>query len=101
MATFLSEDLNEREVVSESEANLTGYALTSTGVETRYVAFKDGDSTKSVIPVPAGSHVGLTGLLEAYPAGLSVESLLGDGTLIANIFYEERTEIVATLEEVE
>ena len=94
MATFLSENLNESEVVSESEANLTGYALTSTGVETRYVAFKDGDATKSVIPVPAGSHVGLTGLLESYPAGLSVESLVGDGTLIANIFFEPREDVL-------
>lgn len=101
MATFLSEDLNEVEVVWEQEARLVGFDFTSTGVETRWVEFKDGDSTKSVIPVPPGSHVGQSGLFEPYPGGLSVESLRGDGTLIANVYYEPREDVVAAIEELD
>jgi hypothetical protein len=44
-----------------------------------------------MIVVPAGEERSISGLNEPYPNGLSVEST-GDGTLIANVFYEERTE---------
>lgn len=88
MTTFLSENLNEREEITESAARLTGWSLTSTGTKLRYVAFKDGETTKSMIVVPAGESKGISGLNEPYPSGLSVEST-GDGTLIANVFYEE------------
>ncbi len=99
MATFLSEDLSERETVSEEAARLTGYSLTSTGVQNRSVAFVDGGDVISVINVPAGKHVGISGLFEPYPGGLSVESLDGDGMLTANVYWEPRGEIVEELEE--
>lgn len=89
MSTWLSENLNDREEISFGAARLTGWSLTSTGTEPRYVAFKDGDRTASMIVVPAGEERSISGLNEPYPNGLSVEST-GDGTLIANVFYEER-----------
>lgn len=88
MATFLSEDLNEREVVVKGAARLHGYSLKSTGVKDRYVGFWDGERIKPMIVVPAGQSVSIIGLNEPFPEGLAVESLQGDGTLIANVFYE-------------
>ena len=97
MSTYLSENLNEREVVHGGPARLHGYSLTSTGREPRYVAFIDGDRTAALIVVPAGEERSISGLNEPYPAGLAVESLRGDGTLIANVFYEEREPVIAAL----
>lgn len=88
MASWLSENLNKRETVSEDPVRLNGYSLTATGVETRFVAFKDGDLTKPLIVVPPGTEVSISGLNEPYPNGLAVESLIGDGKLVANVFYE-------------
>lgn len=88
MASFLSEDLNEREVVATGTMRLNGYSLKSTGVQDRYVGFWDGERIKPMIVVPAGEEVSISGLNEPFPEGLAVESLKGDGTLIANVFYE-------------
>ena len=88
MASFLSENLNASEVVSEGSVTLTGYDLSNTGAESRHVGFKDGDAVKRMIVVPPGSHVNLSGLSISYPAGLAIESLIGDATLIANVDYE-------------
>ena len=94
MASYLSEDLNEREQVHDGPARLIGYDLTSVGAsEERFVAFKDGEHTHLMIVVPAEGK-SITGLFEPYPDGLSIESLTGDGTLVANVFYEPRDEIV-------
>ena len=90
MSTWLSENLNNREEVSAGATRLNGWSLTSTGTEHRYVAFKDGDRTASMIVVPPGEERSIMGLNEPYPNGLSVESLTGDGTLVANVFFEER-----------
>ncbi len=90
MSSWLSEDLNERETVSAGPARLNGWSLTSTGNEHRFVAFKDGDRTVSMIVIPPGGERSITGLNEPYPGGLSVESLTGDGKLIANVFFEAR-----------
>ena len=89
MATFLSENLNESEVVNDGATRLHGYSLTATGTEDRYVTFMGGEQ-KSVIVVPAGREVSLSGLNEPFPDGLSVESKVGDGKLIANVGYESR-----------
>lgn len=43
-----------------------------------------------MIVVPPGEERSIMGLNEPYPNGLSVESLTGDGTLVANVFFEER-----------
>jgi hypothetical protein len=86
--SFLSENLNEPEVVSEGSTTLTGYDLSNTGAESRHVGFKDGDAVSRMIVVPPGSHVNRSGLSVPYPGGLTVESLTGDGTLIANVDYE-------------
>lgn len=92
MSTWLSENLRDREEVTSGASRLNGWSLTSTGREPRYVAFKDGDRTASMIVVPPGEERSISGLNEPYPNGLAVESLTGDGTLIANVFYEERAE---------
>ncbi len=88
MATFLSEDLNERETVAEGPVRLNGYSLKSTGVKDRYVGFKNGDIIKPMIVVPAGEEVSISGLNEPFPEGMGIESVRGDGILIANVFYE-------------
>lgn len=98
MPSWLSENLNEREFVSEASVRLNGWSLTSTGKEHRYVAFKDGDVTKALVVVPPGEERSISGLDVPFPSGLSVESLTGDGTLIANVFYEAR-EVLALGEE--
>ncbi len=90
MSSWLSENLNEREEVSAGAIRLHGWSLTSTGKEHRYVAFKDGDRTASIVVIPPGEERSISGLNEPYPNGLSVESVIGDGTLIANVFFEER-----------
>ncbi len=97
MATFLSENLNENETVHDGPARLVGYELATTGVEERFVAFKDGGHTHLMVVVPPKDGKSITGLFEPYPDGLSVESLTGDGTLIANIFFEPREDVVAKL----
>ncbi|KKL20194.1 hypothetical protein LCGC14_2457870, partial [marine sediment metagenome] len=45
MSSFLSENLNQREEVASGAVRLTGWSLTSTGKQSRFVAFKDGDQT--------------------------------------------------------
>ena len=90
MSTWLSENLNEREEISSGATRLTGWSLTSTGKEHRFVAFKDGNKTVSMVVVPPGEERSISGLDEPYPGGLSVESLAGDGMLIANVFFENR-----------
>ncbi len=88
MSSWLSEDLHEREEVSSGAVRLNGWSLASTGVEQRFVAFKDGDRTALMIVIPAGKERSISGLNEPYPNGLAIESLTGDGTLVANVFYE-------------
>ena len=90
MASWLSENLNEREVISEGPTRLHGYSLTNTGTTDRFVGFKDEENTKPMIVVPSGKEVSISGLDEPYPNGLAIESLTGDGTLIANVFYHVR-----------
>ena len=90
MASWLSENLNERETISDGPARLNGWHLSNTGNEARFVAFKEGDRTVSVIVIPAGDAKSISGLDEPYPGGLAVESVIGDGKLIANVFYEVR-----------
>ena len=90
MATWSAENLNERETISKRPARLHGWSLTNTGREGRYVTFKDEDRTTATIVVPAGVERNISGLDEPYPNGLSVESLKGDGTLIANVFFSVR-----------
>lgn len=90
MASWLSEDLNDREEVTDKSARLNGWSLTNTGTQDRFVGFKAGDVTAPLIVVPPGEEVRMSGLDLPFPSGLAVESLTGDGTLIANVFYEER-----------
>lgn len=90
MATWLSEDLNERETITTGPTRLNGYSLTGTGTKDRYVAFKNGEQTLALIVVPPREEVHMQGLDEPYTKGLAVESLTGDGTLIANVFYGSR-----------
>lgn len=97
MSTYLSENLNEREVVHDGPTRLHGWSLASTGVEHRFVAFKDGDRTTLMVVVPPGEERSISGLNEPYPDGLAMESLTGDGTLIANVFYEKREPVIAAL----
>ncbi len=92
MASYLSEDLNERETVSTGAVRLNGWSLTNTGTEARFVSFKDGDKTGPMIVVPAGDERSFSGLDQPFPNGLAIESLEGDGTLIANVFYEVRSD---------
>ena len=93
MASWLSENLNEREVISPDPARLHGWSLTNTGTQERFVAFKDGERTAPMVVVPPGQERSISGLDEPFPDGLAIESLTGDGTLIANIFYEVREPI--------
>ena len=89
MPTFVSENLNEPEVVNKGATNMTGYSLSNTGVETRHVEFRNGDADARPISVPPGSHVTSPGnLLQSFPSGLTIASLVGDGTLIANVDWE-------------
>jgi hypothetical protein len=90
MSTWLSENLNAREEVSSGATRLNGWSLASTGREHRYVAFKDGDRTATMVVIPPGEERSISGLNEPFPNGLSIESLTGDGTLIANVFHEPR-----------
>ena len=99
MSSWLSENLNRREEVFSGPTRLNGYSLTSTGNEHRFVAFKDGERTTTMIVVPPGDERSLIGLNEPYPGGLSIESLVGDGRLVANVFYEDRSHIVEQLEQ--
>lgn len=94
MASWLSENLNERETISDGPTRLNGWHLSNTGNEARFVAFKEGDRTVSVIVIPAGDAKSISGLDEPYPGGLAVESIVGDGKLTANVFYEVREPIV-------
>ncbi len=89
MSSWLSENLNEREEVASGAVRLTGWSLTSMGREYRHVTFKEGSKTKSMIVVPPGAERSISGLNELYMNGLAVESLTGDGVLVANIFYEK------------
>jgi hypothetical protein len=89
MATHLSENLNELETVSLGSSRLLGYSLASTGVEHRFVAIKDGDTTKMMIVVPPGMERNISGLSEPFQNGINIESLTGDGSLVANIIYED------------
>ena len=91
MASWLSEDLNEREVISTGPTRLNGWSLTNTGTQSRFVAFKDDEVTKPMIVVPPGEERNMSGLDQPFPSGLAIESLTGDGTLIANVFYEVRS----------
>lgn len=90
MASWLSENLNEREVITEGPARLHGWSLTNTGSQDRFVAFKDGENTGPMIVIPPGEERSISGLDEPFPEGLAIESLTGDGTLIANVFYHVR-----------
>ena len=90
MASWLSEDLNQRETITDGPARLNGWDLTNTGNEASFVAFKEGDRTVSMIVIPAGDAKSISGLDEPYPGGLAVERVTGDGKLVANVFYEVR-----------
>ncbi len=97
MASWLSENLNEREIITAGPTRLNGWSLTNTGTQDRFVAFKNEELTKPMIVVPAGEERSITGLDEPFPNGLAIESLTGDGTLIANVFYEVREPILPPL----
>ena len=99
MASWLSEDLNERETVSTGPTRLNGWSLTNTGTEARFVAFKDGEKTGPLIVVPPGDEKSMLGLDQPFPSGLAIESLTGDGTLIANVFFEVRPDVAPETEE--
>ena len=94
MASYLSEDLTEREVISTGPTRLNGWSLTNTGAQDSFVGFKSEEKTGPMIVVPAGEERSLSGLDEPFPAGLAIERLVGDGKLIANVFYEVREPIV-------
>jgi hypothetical protein len=98
MASYLSENLNEREVISTDPTRLHGWSLTNTGTEASFVAFKEGEETGPMVVVPAGEEKSISGLDEPFPGGLAIERLTGDGTLIANVFYDVR-EVVPPLGE--
>ena len=99
MASYLSENLNAREVISTGPTRLHGWSLTNTGNEARFVAFKSDEKTGPMVVVPAGDERSISGLDEPFPEGLAIESLAGDGTLIANVFYEIRQPIIPVIEE--
>lgn len=94
MASWTSENLNEEEIVSTGPTRLKGWSLTNTGTQDRFVGFKNAEIVKPLIVVPPGEEARMSGLDEPFPEGLAVESLTGDGTLIANVFYEKREPIV-------
>ena len=98
MANYLSENLNEREEISTGPTRLNGWSLTNTGTQSRFVAFKNDERTGPMIVVPAGEERSISGLDEPFPSGLAIESLTGDGTLIANVFYEVRPELPPIVE---
>jgi hypothetical protein len=87
VATYLSENLNEAEEVS-GPTKLTGYSLTNTGTKDRYVVLRGG-TKKVTLVVPPGETINMSGMSEPFPEGMTIESLVGDGTLVANIFHEE------------
>ena len=97
MASYLSENLNEREVITTGPTRLNGWSLTNTGTEARFVSFKSEEITKPMIVVPPGGEAHISGLDEPFPAGLAIESLTGDGKLTANIFFEVREPIALPL----
>ncbi len=99
MTTWLSEDLNERETVSTGAVRLHGWSLTNTGTQARFVAFKDEEITKPMIVVPAGEERSFSGLDQPFPRGLAIESLEGDGKLVANVFFSERSDAPPETEE--
>ena len=102
MPTFVSENLNEPEVVNKGATNMTGYSLSNTGVETRHVGFNNGpnDPHGRIILVGPGEHVGLSGLLQSFSNGLIIESPIGDGMLVANVDWEAAGGEVSTKIEV-
>ena len=99
MASWLSEDLNQRETVSTGAVRLNGWSLTNTGNEARFVAFKDGDKMGPLVVVPPGDEKNMLGLDQPFPSGLAIESLEGDGRLIANVFFEVRSDAPSETEE--
>lgn len=90
MARWVSKNLNEREVITTGPTRLNGWSLRNTGTQDRFVAFKNKGKTAPMIVVPPGETDSMSGLDEPFPDGLAVESLKGDGTLIANVFYTVR-----------
>ena len=96
MSTWLSENLNERVTVAEGPVRLNGWSLSNTGRQSRFIAFKDGERTRTLIVVPPEGDNSILGLNEPYPEGLAIESLTGDGTLIANVFFEKRELVVVS-----
>lgn len=91
MPTFVSVNLNEPEEVNKGPTNMTGYSLSATGAETRHVGFLDGsdDPHGRIILVAPGTHVTSPGnLLQSFPNGLTIESPIGDGMLVANVDWE-------------
>lgn len=94
MATWTSENLNEREEITTGPTRLNGWSLTNTGTQDRFVGFKNIETTKPLIVIPPGETDSISGLDEPFPEGLSIESLTGDGVLVANVFYEKREPIV-------
>jgi len=88
MSTYLSENLNESETVTSGSARLTGYSLSGTGVEHRFVTISGGPK-KIVVVVPPGETKGISGMSEPFPDGITIESKVGDGMLVANVFYED------------
>lgn len=90
MASWLSKNLNKREVITTGPTRLNGWSLRNTGLQDRFVTFKNKGKSGPVIVVPPGETDSISGLDEPFPDGLAVESLTGDGTLIANVFYTLR-----------
>jgi len=92
VATYQSDNLNEAEEVS-GPTKLTGYSLTNQGTRDRYVVLRGG-TKKITLVVPPGETVNMSGMAEPFPEGMTIESLKGDGTLVASIFHEETTPFV-------
>ncbi|KKN75284.1 hypothetical protein LCGC14_0382830 [marine sediment metagenome] len=55
MSSWLSENLNEREIITAGPTRLNGWSLTNTGTQDRFVAFKNEEITKPMIVVPTGA----------------------------------------------